>query len=74
MLECNQDVLEYLYPYDCLFKRTSDIRSFSSIQQILNLKYLIYNQFFHQDPDFNLGILMSYQNSCQMKKQEQLHI
>ncbi|CAD8057339.1 unnamed protein product [Paramecium sonneborni] len=57
LLECNQDVVEYLYPYDCLFKRTTDIRSFSSNEQILNLKYLIYNQFFHQDPDFNIDIL-----------------
>ncbi|CAD8055651.1 unnamed protein product [Paramecium sonneborni] len=81
LLECNQDVVEYLYPYDCLFKRTTDIRTFSSNEQILNLKYLIYNQFFHQDPDFNVDLLednlkifTSYPNLIRLKNIYQLFI
>ncbi|CAD8131835.1 unnamed protein product [Paramecium octaurelia] len=81
LLECSQDVVEYLYPYDCLFKRTIDIRSFSSNQQILNLKYLIYNQFFHQDPNFNIDILedhlkifATYPHLIKLKSIYQLYI
>ncbi|CAD8140605.1 unnamed protein product [Paramecium pentaurelia] len=55
-IKVNEEKWIHLEPFDRLFKRKNDFRSLTS-DVLLNLQYVIYNQFFYLDIQFNIDML-----------------